>query len=118
LDYQVLFNALTSPLTSLVTFGLGLLLGNWLAIGRDRRTEFNEVAQTLRESLPSPVEIDALHQRLRWWDRKRFSIALTRYIESRKKWKQNKSGDTFYDEETSAAILSNLKSLMSYTIPR
>ena len=36
---------------ALFTFCAGLLIGNWLAIGRDRRKEFNEVSEPIRHSL-------------------------------------------------------------------
>jgi len=39
------------PIISLITFALGLLLGNWMAIGRDKRKEFNEVAEPMAEAL-------------------------------------------------------------------
>src|SRR5690606_31163438 len=35
-------NSMATGLVSFLTFLLGLLLGNWLAIGRDKRKEFNE----------------------------------------------------------------------------
>ncbi|MEN5039258.1 hypothetical protein ABE424_03625 [Stenotrophomonas sp. TWI1149] len=63
---------------SVLSFFLGLLLGHWLAIGRDRRKEFNESAGPVREWIllqldhpewglsepPTLVERDAFVQRL------------------------------------------------------
>lgn len=46
-----IFKALLSTPTehpalfSLLTFSVGLLLGNWLAIGRDKRKEFNDISE-------------------------------------------------------------------------
>lgn len=37
-----------TPLISVITFVLGLLAGNWLALGRDKRKEFNETAEPVR----------------------------------------------------------------------
>ena len=42
---------LTNPFFSLITLLLGFLIGNRLAIGRDRRKEFNEVADPLAKIL-------------------------------------------------------------------
>jgi|SRR5690348_4907731 len=39
---------MNTGLVGFVTFLLGLLLGNWLAIGRDRRKEFNEAVTPIR----------------------------------------------------------------------
>ena len=41
---------------SSITFLLGLLIGNWMAIGRDRRREFNETATPLYKKLISYLD--------------------------------------------------------------
>ena len=69
----------------LVTFFAGLILGNWLAIGRDKRKEFNEAALPIREWLlaeiarphpprkqPTMAHLDQFIQRLSIFSRKRF----------------------------------------------
>lgn len=35
----------------LLTFFIGLIVGNWLAVSRDRRKEFNEAARPIRTAL-------------------------------------------------------------------
>ena len=46
---------------SLVTFFLGLLLGHWLSIGRDKRKEFNEKALELNSKFYDYIEKDNDH---------------------------------------------------------
>jgi predicted DNA-binding protein YlxM (UPF0122 family) len=43
---------------SLLTFFLGLILGHWLAIGRDKRKEFNDNAVVLNSKLYDCIERD------------------------------------------------------------
>jgi hypothetical protein len=83
---------------SIVTFVVGLLLGHWLAPGRDNRREFNEAAQPVRDWLlqkearpsvygrgPSAIELDTFASCLRTGARKRYDAALHAFrVEQRK----------------------------------
>ena len=85
---------MTPILISLLTFFLGLLLGNWLAIGRDKRKEFNDANTPIRSWLllekdeptgyrkwPSEVEIDRFICLLPFWKRQSFRRHLYDYKE-------------------------------------
>ena len=47
---------LTHPAFGVVTFLIGMLAGNYLAIGRDRRKEFNQAAATFKSKVLSELE--------------------------------------------------------------
>lgn len=85
-------------LISLFTFFLGLFLGHRLALGRDRRKEFNDIAQPIRAVLlkerenptpyargPSEIEADLLESAMPFWKRGGFSKALAAYRNAKKK---------------------------------
>lgn len=69
-----------ASIVSLATFLLGLIIGNYLAIGRDKRKEFNESAKPIRafllseakepspyKKIPTPEEIDMFTNCLPFW---------------------------------------------------
>jgi len=73
---------MVTGLVSFLTFLLGLILGHWLALGRDKRKEFNEAVAPIRNWLlteqngPSPYnkrpslhEIDLFLHYLWPWQR-------------------------------------------------
>lgn len=85
---------MAAALTSLLTFFLGLVLGHWLAIGRDKRKEFNDAVVPVRNWLlrakdapnpyakwPSDEELDRFIHYLRSWQRAPFRKHLSRYRE-------------------------------------
>lgn len=85
---------MTTILVSLLTFLLGLILGHWLAIGRDKRKEFNKALEPIRVWLlrakdspspytewPSEEELDRFIHYLRPWQRASFQKHLGRYKE-------------------------------------
>lgn len=82
--------------SSFLTGLLGLLIGNRLAIGRDRRKEFNALADPIRILLlrekerpnlsgaaPNKVDLAVLRERLPFWKRRRFDRALENYQKSK-----------------------------------
>ena len=42
-------------MVGLFSGALGILFGHWLSLGRDKRKEFNELAQRLRSSIDKPI---------------------------------------------------------------
>lgn len=72
-----------SEVLSLITFFLGLSLGNRLAIGRDKRKEFNLASKPIRIFLiggsfgnwPQEIELDSFRTNLNPISRKRFNRA-------------------------------------------
>ncbi|KEK26506.1 hypothetical protein SXM_3976 [Shewanella xiamenensis] len=118
---------MTTTLLSLLTFFLGLILGHWLSIGRDKRKEFNEAvipvrAWLLREKespnpysrLPSEEELDIFIHYLRPWQRGVFLKHLKSYKELHHSLRvQDSYGGISYQSDT--AIRQELNKLFSYT---
>ena len=116
-----------SVLLNLITFLAGLLVGNRLAIGRDKRKEFNEAAQPIRAWLlseveqPSPysprpnvVQIDAFVSYLPFWKRSGFREAYKRQDCARQDaMEQNSIGGVSYKDDNH--IKEWLNTLLRYT---
>jgi len=112
---------------NLLTFAAGLLLGHWLSLGRDKRKEFNEVAQRVRavflgeRESPSPYrkpvsseDIDLFTQVLPTWKRQGFRRALGRYNQAKKSAEtQNECGEVLYS--STDAIKEAAEHVLSYT---
>ena len=114
-------------LISLLTFLLGLLIGNRLTIGRDRRKELNEAAKPIRSWLlaeaesPSPYrkrplmeEIDLFVHCLPFWKRGAFMKCFARQDEIRNRARtQSGWGDVSYGNEED--IRKAVKKCLAYT---
>jgi len=114
-------------LFSSLTFLLGLLLGNWLAINRDRRREFNEAVQPVRKWLlseiddpsayrqkPNRIELDTFMSCLSWWRRGRFRVHLERQDRAR----QETTSPNAYNEVSYTnipGIKTALRACLRYT---
>jgi hypothetical protein len=120
-----------SLLWSALSFFGGLILGHWLAIGRDKRKELNEVSEAVYLALekekkghgkPSPLiggplneDFLRLRRSLPWWSRRGFEKALTRYRASRTGPAQvtNSTGDVSYRDPDQVVIA--IDRLLPYT---
>lgn len=119
-----------TSLLSILTFLLGLLLGNWLAIGRDKRKEFNEAASPIRgwlikekdapnpySACPSAQEFDHFVQCLRHWEKSAFVQRLSRYRSLHTSAQtQDAIGQVFYSNDLE--IRGELNKLFKYTAAR
>lgn len=96
-----------------LTFFLGLILGHWLTLGRDKRKEFNEVSSPIRAWIlsemaapspqggyPSVISMDTFESYLNPLARKRFRAACKAMIAARERqsFQSQASGDMLYKE--------------------
>jgi hypothetical protein len=116
-----------AAVVSLLTFFLGLIIGNRLALNRDRRKEYNNFVQPIRSWLllelkdpspyraePSRMEMDNFIHYLPMWKRKKFQD----YLNDLKKIQEQNSyvndvGQVFYENEED--IKTIIKKCLSYT---
>lgn len=119
---------------ALVTFVIGLYVGNKQAIGRDKRKEFNDLSEnafivlnkqleSLKHGLPGPTVDDFLliSSRIPLYKRWLFR----RHVKSYQGAEQDISdygltngGDGNYDKEALAKLQSAVKALLCYLKPR
>lgn len=102
-----------AAVNSLLTFLIGLIIGNRLAINRDRRKEFNDSVQPIRSWLllelndpspyrkvPSKIEVDNFVHYLPLWKRRKFEVYLTELKKVREENSyQDDYGQVFYQNE-------------------
>ncbi len=114
-------------LLTLLTFFLGLALGNRLAIGRDKRKELNEAVKPIRAWLlsqadsPSPYmkvppaeKIDLFANCLSFWKKKEFLKCWANQEELRRRSQtQDPLGQVFYRNEED--ICEAVKKCIPYT---
>lgn len=121
---------MATGLISVLSFLLGLILGHWLAIGRDKRKEFNEAAAPIRGWLlgakdspnpymqwPSEQELDRFSHYLWPWQRSAFNKRLATYRALHQATQvQDAAGQVSYGDD--AGIRRELNALFKYTSPR
>ena len=116
-----------SVVVGFFTFLLGLFLGHRLTLGRDKRKEFNDIAQPIREILLkerkalSPhfaglgeIDADRLESVLYCWQRRGFRRTLNDY---RQEKEQSIANDPTYGSvsySTTGAIVERIERLLRY----
>lgn len=118
-------------IVNVILFLAGLILGNWLAIGRDKRKEFNEIAETVYLALkkqkkrikesdavvtgPEYNDLEKLKRRLSFFRKNSFEKSLHSYqsATSSENWKQDGYGQAFYKD--SEIVLQAIDELLQYT---
>jgi hypothetical protein len=109
----------------LVTGLIGLLIGNRMAIGRDRRKEFNSLIEPIRilllrererptpySTIPDKIDFAVLRDRLTLRKRRAFDRALENYQKSKSEENQvrDQLGSVFYKDET--LIIHSIEELL------
>ncbi len=128
MPFEQLINSYTSVF-SLLTFFLGLFLGNKLAIGRDRRKEFNEIADEVYTALmrkrawaennnvgdgPTMSQLNHLVRRSPVWRRPSIikSIGIYKEATNSKSYSQDQYGEPFYKD--SGSVINSIDQLIKH----
>lgn len=122
---STIHDVVTNPLFGVLTALIGFFCGHRVALWRDRRKEFNEVADILFRALltekkgmagPSPLvagpSIEDFHvfrRHLGWLRRRQFDIALRDYQKAKgpENHTRNVVGDVFYEDDLRVSYAIN-----------
>ena len=108
----------------------GYFVGNRLAIGRDKRREFNALIDPVRSSLigershpggfktPSDITFLKISESLPFWKRRRFDRAVKAYKNSKGSENKEKDGMGGFSWIDESIIVHAVDNLLSYLKPR
>ena len=114
---------LSSPATPVFTFLVGLLVGHWFAIHRDKRKEYNELVTPLRKKVSAEArgpcasivaigrdDADAISARLNIVRNFKFMKACERYWKAKEGKQHDELGQPFHTDES--AVRDAAKNLL------
>jgi hypothetical protein len=120
-----------SPIFSIITGIIGFLFGHYLALGRDKRKEFNEMVMPIYRDLLTirnqphlslagtwEIDISVIREKLPFWERKRLDIAIENYKKSKSynNQKPNEFGGFMYKD--TKIIVNTVNDLLKYLKPK
>lgn len=124
----------TEIITNIALFIAGLIFGNWFAIGRDIRKEFNEIADVVYLKLnkelehvketgavadgPNEKDFENLKRRLSFLRKRKFLETLKKYKNSKSidNWTQDEYNQPFYKD--SKKVSESIQELLKFTARR
>lgn len=122
---------INKPILGLVWGLIGFLIGNRLAIGRDRRHEFNRLIDPVRHDLlgmrncPTSnlkgswmITFTLIREKLPFWKRKGFDRAIENYKKSRSDENRDPNGMGGFSYKDSAKIVHAVNDILRFVKPR
>jgi len=118
-------------LLSLITALIGYIIGNRLAIGRDRRREYNALIDPIRADLLSIkispeniirgkwiITFTLIREKLPFWKRRGFDVAIETYKKSKGKENQIRNGMGGFKYKDASLISHAADNLLRYLKPK
>lgn len=118
-------------LVEILILVVGIILGNRFAIFRDKRKEFNDVADEVHFALkkqketiengravkrgPEDKDLEDLKRRIPFYKRRKLEASLQKYFEatSKENWNQDGYGNAFYNDTNK--VIESIDSLIQFT---
>lgn len=119
---------ITHLLTLIIGGAIGTVFGNWLAIGRDKRKEFNEIAEEVHLLLTketfyllksnvmvdglTEIDIEKLRRRISVFKRKGFDLAVIKYKKAKANREKSGAGQVLYKD--TKGVVEAIQALQKY----
>lgn len=124
-------STISNPVFGLVMGLVGFLIGNRLAIGRDKRIEFNKLIDPIRHDLFGMknhpgydfrgtwmITFTLIREKLPFWKRRSFDRAIENYRKSKADENRHRDGMGGFVYEDPAKIVRAVNDLLKYLRPR
>lgn len=125
--WEFLYQITKNPIFGFICGLIGFFIGNRLALGRDKRKEFNKIIEPIRTILltekinlgyaPGIKDIDILKLReeLAFWKRSRFDIAVKEYKRSKSNENMEKDDMGGFSFKNTEMLIHTINNLLTFT---